>query len=47
MASTTSERRTVDSKHSIVVNVLIIPANVNDVELVAEILKDIEKRLGK
>ena len=36
-----------DSKHSIVVNVRITPANVNDVEPVAEILKDIEKRLGK
>ena len=29
------------------VNVRITPANVNDVEPVAEILKDIEKRLGK
>ena len=36
-----------DSKHNIVVNVRITPANVNDVEPVAEILKDIEKRLGK
>ena len=36
-----------DSKHSIVVNVRITPANVNDVEPIAEILKDIEKRLGK
>ena len=42
-----SEHRTVDSKHSIVVNVRITPANVNDVEPIAEILKDIEKRLGK
>ena len=42
-----SEHRTVDSKHNIVVNVRITPANVNDVEPVAEILKDIEKRLGK
>ena len=36
-----------DSKHSIVVNVRITPANVNDAEPVAEILQDIEKRLGK
>ena len=42
-----SEHRTVDSKHNIVVNVRITPANVNDVEPIAEILKDIEKRLGK
>ena len=42
-----SEHRTVDSKHSIVVNVRISPANVNDAEPIAEILKDIEKRLGK
>ena len=42
-----SEHRTVDSKHNIVVNVRITPANVNDAEPVAEILQDIEKRLGK
>ena len=36
-----------DSKHNIVVNVRITPANVNDAEPVAEILQDIEKRLGK
>ena len=42
-----SEHRTVDSKHNIVVNVRITPANVNDVEPIAEILKDIDKRLGK
>ena len=43
-----SEHRTVDSKrHNIVVNVRITPANVNDAESVAEILKDSEKRLGK
>ena len=36
-----------DSKHNIVVNVRITPANVNDVEPIAEILKDIDKRLGK
>ena len=40
-----SEHRTVDSKHNVVVNVRITPANVNDVEPVAQIRKDIEKRL--
>ena len=39
-----SEHRTVDSKHNIAVNVRITPANVNDAEPAAEILKDIEKR---
>ena len=34
-----SEHRTVDSKHNIVVNVRITPANVNDVEPIAEILQ--------
>lgn len=42
-----SEHRTVDSKHNIVVNVRITPANVNDVDPVSQILDDIEKRLGK
>lgn len=41
-----SEHRTVDSKHNIVVNVRITPANVNDVEPIPDILKDIDKRLG-
>ena len=41
-----SEHRTVDSKHNIVVNVRITPANINDVDPVPDILDDIEKRLG-
>ena len=41
-----SEHRTVDGKHNIAVNVRITPANVNDAEPAAEILKDIEKRWG-
>ena len=35
-----------DSKHNIVVNVRITPANVNDAEPIAQIRKDIEKRWG-
>lgn len=35
-----------DGKHNIAVNVRITPANVNDAEPAAEILKDIEKRWG-
>jgi len=42
-----SEHRTVDSKHNIVVNVHITPANVNDVDPVPEILDEIENRMGK
>lgn len=41
-----SEHRTVDSKNNIVVNVQITPANVNDVDPIPEILKEIETRLG-
>ena len=41
-----SEHRTVDSKHNIVVNVRITPANVNDVDPVSDILDDVKKRLG-
>lgn len=41
-----SEHRTVDSKHNIVVNVRITPANINDVDPMHEIMEDIEKRLG-
>lgn len=41
-----SEHRTVDSKHNIVVNVRVTPANVNDVDPVPDILDDVEKRLG-
>lgn len=42
-----SEHRIVDSKHNIMVNVRITLSNVKYVEPVAEIFKDIEKRLGK
>ena len=41
-----SEHRTVDSKNNIVVNVHITPANINDTEPVAEILREVEARLG-
>lgn len=41
-----SEHRTVDSKNNIVVNVRSMPANVNDVDPVPDILNDVEKRLG-
>ena len=42
-----SEHRTVDSKHNVIVNVRITPANVNDVDPMAQILKDIKERLGE
>lgn len=42
-----SEHRTVDSKHNVVVNVRITPANINDVDPIAEIINDVEKRLGR
>lgn len=42
-----SEHRTVDSKHSVIVNVHVEPANVNDVTPIPEILSEIEQRLGK
>lgn len=42
-----SEHRTVDSKHNIIVNTYITPANVNDSDAVATILEQIEGRLGK
>ena len=41
-----SEHRTVDSRCNIVVNVRITAANVNDVDPVAEILRDVKSRLG-
>lgn len=41
-----SEHRTVDSKHNIVVNVHITPANINDVDPISEIIGGVEKRLG-
>lgn len=41
-----SEHRTVDSRSNVIVNVRVTAANVNDVDPVPEILRDIEKRLG-
>ena len=41
-----SEHRTVDSKHNVVVNVRITPANINDVDPISTIMNDVEKRLG-
>lgn len=41
-----SEHRTVDSKHNIVTNVHITPANINDVDPMPEILNQIEQRMG-
>lgn len=41
-----SEHRTVDSRSNVIVNVRVTAANVNDVDPIPEILRDIEKRLG-
>lgn len=41
-----SEHRTVDSQCNVVVNVRVTAANVNDVDPIPEILRDVEKRLG-
>ena len=41
-----SEHRTVDSRSNVIVNVRVTAANVNDVDPVPEILRDIERRLG-
>lgn len=41
-----SEHRTVDSKHNVIVNVHVEPANINDTTPLPEILREIEKRLG-
>jgi transposase len=41
-----SEHRTVDSKHNVIVNVHITPANINDITPVPEILEEIKSRLG-
>lgn len=41
-----SEHRTVDSKHNVVVNVRITPANINDADPITAIINDVEKRLG-
>ena len=42
-----SEHRTVDSKCSVIVNVHVEPANINDVTPMPEILNEIEARLDK
>lgn len=41
-----SEHRTVDSKNNIVVNVHVTAANVNDVDPIAEIIRQVSSRLG-
>ncbi len=42
-----SEHRTVDSKRNVIVNVHIEPANVNDMNPMPQILKEIKERLGQ
>ncbi len=42
-----SEHRTVDSRHNIIVNTHITPANVNGTDAIPVILQQIQKRLGK
>ena len=42
-----SEHRTVDSLKNVIVNVHVEPANINDITPMAEILKEIEQRLGR
>ena len=41
-----SEHRTVDSRHNVIVNVRVTGANVNDVDPIPDILRDIRRRLG-
>lgn len=41
-----SEHRTVDSKHNVIVNVHVEPANINDITPLPAILKEIKQRLG-
>ena len=41
-----SEHRTVDSRHNVIVNVRVTGANVNDVDPIPDILRDIRCRLG-
>lgn len=41
-----SEHRTVDSRCNVIVNVRVTPANVNDVDPIPDILRDIQDRLG-
>jgi transposase len=42
-----SEHRTVDSRCNVIVNVRVTAANVNDVEPIPDILRDIQGRLGQ
>jgi len=42
-----SEHRTVDSRHNLIVNSYITPANVNDSDAIPVILQQIQERLGK
>ena len=42
-----SEHRTVDSRNNVIVNVRVTAANVNDVDPIPDILRDIERRIGK
>ncbi|MEN6340152.1 MAG: transposase, partial [Clostridiaceae bacterium] len=41
-----SEHRTVDSRHNIIVNTHITPANINDSDAIPVVLQQIQKRLG-
>ena len=41
-----SEHRTVDSRRNVIVNVRVTEANVNDVDSIPDILRDIHRRLG-
>lgn len=41
-----SEHRTVDSRRNVIVNVRVTEANVNDVDPIPDILRDIHRRLG-
>jgi len=42
-----SEHRSVDSRSNVIVNVRVTAGNVNDVDPMPEILRDIERRLGR
>ena len=41
------DHRTVDRKHNIILDTLVTPANVNDVDPVSEVLNRVESRLGR
>lgn len=41
-----SEHRTVDSRHNVIVNVRVTPANIHDVNPIPDILRDIRRGLG-